>query len=97
MSDVSQVDILDDAYYKADFLEELLDERSREFAFESQRRIDLIRFGKFYDAIMGLDENGGRWNVAVPIMQANLEPYKIWFPIPLTEIELSPIEQNPGY
>jgi len=97
VSDVSQVDILDDAYYKADFLEELLDERSREFAFESQRRIDLIRFGKFYDAIMGLDENGGRWNVAVPIMQANLEPYKIWFPIPLTEIELSPIEQNPGY
>lgn len=91
------VDVLDNAYYKEDFLTELLDERSREFAFESQRRIDLIRFGQFFNAINGLDENAGRWNVVVPIMQANLEPYKIWFPIPLTEIELSPVKQNPGY
>lgn len=85
------------AYFKTDFKEELLEERSRELCFESWRRIDLVRFGKLEASLAGLSNDKGRWNTIVPVIKTNWKPYKIWFPIPRTEIELSPLEQNPGY
>lgn len=70
-------------------LDELLDERSREFIMEPWRRNDLIRFGKF--------ENCARWKV-----QANAatmaDPNKRLFPIPTGEMNTNTNwSQNPGY
>jgi len=39
------------AYYKADFMEELKDERSRELCGEGWRRIDLIRWGELKSVV----------------------------------------------
>lgn len=93
----TSIDALTTAYYKADFIEELIDERSRELCFEGWRRIDLIRFGKYSSAINSLSNNMGAWNSIVPVLKSNLKAHKIWYPIPKTEIELSPLEQNPKY
>ena len=93
----AQLDSLTTAYFKQDFVNELLDSRSRELCFEGWRRIDLIRFGKMSDVINGLSANLGTWNSIVPEIQSNWESYRIWFPIPKSEIELSPLVQNPGY
>ncbi len=65
-------------------MDELLAERGREFAYEGQRRTDLIRFGKF---------TGTRWakdNVS--------EDYRTLFPIPLKQTNINPnLDQNPNY
>ena len=64
-------------------LDELLDERAREFAYEMTRREDLIRFGKFDDAW---------WE-----KEASDEHYKL-FPIPTNIRTANPaLTQNPGY
>ncbi|MGV8096115.1 MAG: RagB/SusD family nutrient uptake outer membrane protein [Mangrovibacterium sp.] len=64
-------------------LNELLDERAREFTNEWWRRNDLIRFGKFEDT----------WGV-----KTDNDPNKRLFPIPQSEINLNPLlTQNPGY
>lgn len=66
-------------------LDELLEERGREFIFEGKRRTDLIRFGKF--------TNGSWWDHE-PTGDENLELY----PIPSTQLANNPnLEQNPGY
>ncbi|MEC5143672.1 RagB/SusD family nutrient uptake outer membrane protein [Chitinophaga sp. 212800010-3] len=97
VADPGNVDILTGAYFNTDFITELLDERSRELCFEGWRRMDLIRFGRLGTALSKLSNDKGRWNTIVPQVQANWKPYRIWFPIPKTEIELSPLEQNQGY
>lgn len=96
-SNPDDIDDLTTAYHKADFIEELLDERSRELCFEGWRKLDLIRFGKYEQAIQSLSDNLGAYNTVVPILKENIRPASIWLPIPSSEIELSPIEQNPGY
>ncbi|MBD0831567.1 RagB/SusD family nutrient uptake outer membrane protein [Aestuariibaculum sediminum] len=64
-------------------LDDILNERGRELAFEMSRRRDLIRFGKFGDA----------WE-----FKEVSEPYRTIFPIPKTAIESNPkLTQNPGY
>ncbi len=73
-------------------LDELLDERGREFAWENIRRRDLLRFNKFSDSNY-LQYVEGK------------EDYRKWFPIPYSIIEKSvrdkdgnPIwTQNAGY
>lgn len=47
----SALNAMNSAYYKTDFMEELLDERSRELCVEGWRRIDLIRTGKMTEVI----------------------------------------------
>ncbi len=92
--------VLDAAYMKADFIQELLDERSRELCMETQRHFDLARFGRYTTAINSLsgDKSVGWFNTAVPVLQANWAPFRIWFPIPLTELSLNKnLVQNPGY
>ncbi len=95
--DDAHLDSLTAAYYNADFVSELLESRSRELCFEGWRRIDLIRFGKMDETIAGLSNDMGYWNTMVPVLQANWKQYKMWFPIPKSDIELSPLVQNPGY
>lgn len=64
-------------------LEDILDERGRELAFEMTRRRDLIRFGKFTDA----------WE-----FKEASEPFRTLYPIPKRAIDANPkLKQNPGY
>ncbi|MPN16104.1 hypothetical protein SDC9_163442 [bioreactor metagenome] len=73
-------------------LDELLNERGREFAWENIRRRDLIRYNKFSDSNY------------VQYVEGK-EDFRKWFPIPYSVIEKSvrdengnPIwTQNPGY
>ncbi|WP_010662995.1 RagB/SusD family nutrient uptake outer membrane protein [Marinilabilia salmonicolor] len=66
-------------------MDELLEERGREFIFEGKRRTDLIRFGEFI--------NGSWWDHE-PTNDANKEIY----PIPHTQLAANPnLVQNPGY
>jgi hypothetical protein len=65
-------------------MDELVDERGREFAYEMFRREDLIRFGKFQDAWWDKEQDPDKH-------------YEI-FPIPQTVITANPaLQQNPGY
>lgn len=95
----TELNTLNTAYFKPNFEEELLDERSRELCFENWRRIDLIRFGKLGSAIAAMNRNASSWNVVAPTLQENWSPNKIWFPIPRTEFDLAPAlgDQNPNY
>lgn len=70
-------------------LDELLDERSREFIMEPWRRNDLIRFGKF--------ENCAKWKIeASPETMADVN--KRLMPIPTGEMNTNTNwKQNPGY
>ncbi len=88
---------LNNAYKKASFLDELIDERSRELCFEGWRRIDLIRFNRFESELLKLSSDLGFYNTNVPAIKQNFKPYKIWLPIPRNEIEISSLEQNDGY
>lgn len=64
-------------------LDELIDERGRELAYEMHRREDLIRFGDFNDAW---------WEKPAS------EEYRQLFPIPAQALTANPnLEQNPGY
>ncbi len=64
-------------------LDNILEERGREFAWELTRRRDLIRFGKFAD---------------VEFVTAT-DKYREWFPIPYSELKKSGgfWKQNDGY
>jgi len=95
----TELDGLTAVYHRADFVEELLDERSRELCFESWRRIDLIRFGKLGDVVAVMDKDAAYWNQVAPILRENWAPYRIWFPVPRTEFDLAPSlgDQNPRY
>ena len=65
-------------------LDEFLDERVREFAWEAWRRNDLIRFGKY----------GGLWLFKDAVSAKTRE----LFPVPGNELKLnSKLVQNPGY
>ena len=64
-------------------MDELLNERAREFAYEMFRREDMIRFGKFQDAWWEKDATDAHYNI---------------FPIPYNIIISNPaLKQNPGY
>ncbi|MCH7411217.1 RagB/SusD family nutrient uptake outer membrane protein [Belliella sp. DSM 111904] len=66
-------------------LDELLEERGREFIFEGKRRTDLIRFGKFVTEA---------WWDHIPSNDTNKE----LFPIPDIQVVSNPnLIQNPGY
>ncbi|GAA4282189.1 RagB/SusD family nutrient uptake outer membrane protein [Gaetbulibacter aestuarii] len=92
------VDDLNTAYFNADFVKELQEERSRELCFEIWRRIDLARFNIYDETVNALDPNNGFYNGDVTLLQQNWRSEKVWFPIPLQQIDLnSNLVQNPGY
>ena len=99
LSSGTTIEDLNTAYSKTDFVEELLDERTRELAFECKRRIDLCRFNKFTQVIESLSDNAARPNSVVPTLQANWQPYRIWIPLPLDQTDLNKnlLPNNPGY
>jgi len=70
-------------------LEDLLDERAREFADESWRRNDLIRFGKFED----------NWGFKKELYPAGLtEKFRRIFPVPQDVLNVNTNwKQNDGY
>ncbi|MCR4031374.1 MULTISPECIES: RagB/SusD family nutrient uptake outer membrane protein [Flavobacterium] len=64
-------------------LEELYQERSREFTWEAWHRNDMIRFGKYE----------GKWG-----FKTNADTYRRIFPVPTYARVLNPaLDQNPGY
>ena len=66
-------------------LNEIYDERGREFAWENVRRRDMIRFGTF---------TGSTWQFKPTVD----EPYRKWFPINVNILGTEPSwTQNPGY
>ncbi len=72
-----------DATARTATLNNLLDERLLEFAWEGLRRQDLIRFGKYHQTISDRPESA---------------PYRIVFPIPVDVLSLNAnLTQNPGY
>lgn len=92
------VDDLNTAYNNTDFVEELLDERSRELCFETWRKIDLARFNKYDEKINALDPTVGAFNQHATLLQQNWRSEKVWFPIPTQQIDLNPnLVQNAGY
>lgn len=74
------------AYTEADLtLDEIYDERGREFAWEMTRRRDMIRFGTY---------NKGGYGFATDAT----EDYRKWFPINSDILATEPRwKQNPGY
>ena len=62
-------------------LEDILDERGREFSWEMVRRRDLIRFGKYNDPSY------------LQYVEAT-DPYRKWFPIPFSVLEKGKIDEN---
>ena len=94
------VSVLNNAYQKNDFIEELLEERSRELCFENWRRIDLARFNKFDETINNLSSDVGFYNKrVVPNIKTNWKEERVWFPIPAIQIDLNTnlTPQNQGY
>lgn len=72
-----------DATARVATLDNILDERLLEFAWEGLRRQDLIRFGKFHQPISD---------------RPNSAPYRTVFPIPVDVLSLNTnLTQNPGY
>ena len=64
-------------------LDQLLDERGREFYWEGWRRNDLVRFGKFLNP----------WQE-----KGQSDPKRLLFPIPARSLAANPsLLQNPGY
>lgn len=73
-------------------LQNVLDERGREFGLEGMRRQDLIRFGKFTGgSYLWPWKGGAKDGTAIP------DTYKL-FPIPNTALQANPnLTQNSGY
>lgn len=73
----------------ATFREAVWQERRLEFAFEAQRRFDLLRTGRLLDAVKA--ENSFNRN-------ATIQPFHALLPIPQAEMDANPnLKQNPGY
>ena len=73
---------------KDDFLDVILLERRKEFAFEGQRRFDLVRTHKLKEAMMAQN----------PTIGAVVEEKHYLLPIPVTELDANKLlEQTPGW
>ncbi|UEG51353.1 RagB/SusD family nutrient uptake outer membrane protein [Mucilaginibacter daejeonensis] len=96
--DVTKVSAITTAYLKANFMDELLDERERELSAEGWRRFDLIRTGRIASVVNSLSTSimfTGQDPVSI---KQNFQPYKIWYPIPSRDLSTNTnLIQNPGY
>lgn len=99
-SRTDDVGTLQAAYRRSDFIQELLDERSRELCFEQQRKFDLVRFGRYVSTIKGISTTRGVWNaLSARVLVDNISESKIWLPIPEEDEISNPnlLPNNPGY
>ncbi|MDD2797138.1 MAG: RagB/SusD family nutrient uptake outer membrane protein [Bacteroidales bacterium] len=99
-SRTTDVTKLQTTYRRTDFVQELLDERSRELCFEQQRKFDLVRFNRYESTIKSISTTFGIWNKnAAQQLIDNISDTKIWCPIPeedeIANPNLKP--NNPGY
>jgi hypothetical protein len=70
----------------------LMKERAVELVGEAHQRWDLLRWGKFVDAIKDIDPSDN------PYAPGYMRPYYDLFPIPAAELLKNPhLTQNPGY
>ncbi len=86
---------------KASFQQAIEDERSRELCFESLRRSDLIRWGKFVTTMNDVGNeiraNGGGFSYG-GLAGSNVSAKHTLFPIPAAEITVNKAAtQNPGW
>lgn len=90
---------INNAYQKNDFLEELIEERTRELCFESWRRIDLARFNIYDQAIEDMSTEDGFYNrLVASTIKDNWKPERVWFPIPTIQLDLNKnLIQNQGF
>lgn len=96
--DVAKVNTITTAYLKTNFIDELLDERSRELLGEGWRRFDLIRTGKLQSVVSNLDPSVMFPREDVPSVKNNFRDYKIWYPLPSRDLATNHnLVQNPGY
>lgn len=87
MNEASAIDIKP-GLSKDDFLDVILLERRKEFAFEGQRRFDLVRTHKLKEAMMAQN----------PTIGAVVEEKHYLLPIPVTELDANKLlEQTPGW
>lgn len=74
-------------------LNDILDERSREFYFEAQRRTDLIRYG-YYG---GNNSYNWTWKGGAANGRS-FDSYRNLFPLPSSDLSVNKnLKQNPGY
>ncbi|MVN90595.1 RagB/SusD family nutrient uptake outer membrane protein [Mucilaginibacter aquatilis] len=96
--DVAKTTTVTTAYFKTDFMTELLDERGRELLAEGWRRFDLIRTGRIRTVLNGLSTGNMFPGHDINLIKANFQDYKIWYPIPSRDIATNTnLVQNPGY
>jgi hypothetical protein len=96
----TDVSLLQSKYRRKDFVQELLDERSRELCYEQQRKFDLIRFNRYESTIKSISTTYGVWNRnAAPQLIDNITDQKIWSPIPEEDELANPLllPNNPNY
>jgi len=87
MYKTSEIDIKN-GLSKDDFLNVILLERRREFAFEGQRRFDLLRTNKLKEAMMAQN----------PVIGTVVQDKHKLLPIPVTELDANKLLiQNPGW
>ncbi|HYH56982.1 MAG TPA: RagB/SusD family nutrient uptake outer membrane protein, partial [Anseongella sp.] len=82
------------------FLDKLLLERQLELAFENQRWFDLVRTGRFMEALDQVEWNYNPTTGTAQIVDLDPKPHFRYFPIPQHEIDqASPgvLTQNEGY
>lgn len=96
--DANKVNTITTAYFKANFMDELMDERLRELAAEGWRRFDLIRTGRIASVINSLSTSvmfSGQEPVSI---KQNFQPYKIWYPMPSRDLATNTnLIPNPEY
>ena len=83
------------------FDEVVIDERSRELCFETLRKGDLIRKGRFIQAMKGMElelrNNGGTFAFGA-LAGSNVSSRHLLYPIPSRELSLNrALTQNPGW
>ena len=93
----AKLSLLTTNYFKADFMTELMDERSRELCFETWRRIDLIRTGTLKSTLNSALITGNGNQSQMSLTKANFQPFHIWYPIPVNEFINKKMVQNSGY
>jgi len=104
--DIAVADALTTAYFKADFIQEYLDEKSREFYMEGKRRLDLYRFGTdIYEATIKSVNINANTNTAqnYPYIIEGFDAAKaqnrhIWGPMSTIDIGVNnKLDQSPGF
>ncbi len=102
----ADIETLQAVYRRTDFVQELLDERSRELCFEQHRKFDLVRFGRYYSTVKAIHTTNtitdiwGTWNRnAASVLVGNIKSNQIWMPIPSEDCLANPnlLPNNPGY